>query len=175
MRAAVATLAVLFCTVAFWTSAAQAAEDTVWHKWVSKDHGIAAMFPGKATVTKQADGVQAALEHKGTGAYMLQVTDLGNKIDVSKEALVKQVFDGGQAGLVKAFAGSKVTSSDDFDLEDDVPARDIELDMGGEAACRVRLILDGERLYQVMVLGKKTFAEDDDADAFIHSFRFVEE
>lgn len=170
MRAIVATLAVLSCA-----SGVGAAEDTAWYKWVNKDYGIAAMFPGKATVAKQDDGVQASLEQKGTGAYMVQVNKLENELDVTDEKVVKKVFDGAQAGLLNGLAGAKLASAEDFEYDEGVAARDIDLSLGQDAAYRVLLLLDGKQLYQIAIVGKTSFAEADDAEAFRQSFRFLHE
>jgi hypothetical protein len=151
------------------------AEETAWHKLISKGGSAAAMFPGTPKVNKAPMGEQILLEaDAGATVYLLQWTKLPNQLDIEDEAVVKKMFDNAQASALKSLVGSKLLSAED-DEHDGLPSRDISLDAPGIGIYRTRLILDEDKLFQVTVAAKKEVAQGDDADAFLHSFRLLED
>jgi hypothetical protein len=149
------------------------AEETPWHKVASKAGGVAAMFPGVPQTKAAPAGEQILLEADGGATvYLMQWTKLPAKLDVEDAEAVKALFDNAQASALKALAGSKVLSSEDDDFG--IPGRELQLEAPGIGIYRTRLLLDGEKLYQVTIAGKKEITESDDAAAFFHSFRVVE-
>src|SRR5439155_24234737 len=65
----------------------------------------------------------------------------------------------------------KIVSERDFTVQGN-PAREVQLNGKGESV-KVRLILVGNRLYQVTAGGKPSLISDKDVQTFMDSFKFT--
>ncbi len=168
MRTALAWLMTGFVLVSF----AQAADEG--HKVKTKKHGITAVFPEKPKQTDLKDGEQYILEVKETGAYLLQYNSFEKEIDTDDKAVVKKIFDAAMEAMIKALPGAKLASSKDS-VQDEMPIRDFELDMGEKGSYIGRLVLDDDKMIQVAVLGTKAFVKTDEAKEFLASVEVDDE
>ena len=91
----------------------------------------------------------------------------------TKIAKPKDLLDGGQQkGFIESFK-AKVTSSRDFEFgKEKYPAREL-VGEKDQLHLRVQIILAGDRLYQLLVVGPKDLTVSKDADAFFKSFEIT--
>ncbi len=156
----------LLCVVALGQA------DDKWAKVEPKDGNCEIQFPGKATekVDDKNKSTQVTLElMDGKAVYMLQFNDMPNKIPIDQADVVKKIFDGGQSGLTNALKG-KITKSDDSKFGK-YPARDIDMEVPMLGLYRVKLVLTGDKLYQVTAAGPTDFVKGDDVKKFMESFK----
>jgi hypothetical protein len=109
------------------------------------------------------------------GAYSVQWIDLPGARDEGEEALKKRLNAERDAG-VKEVSG-KIVKDDEITLDGKYPGRDFTADVpsvGGQSGqMRVRLYLVRGRLFQIMVVGKKSFLESAEVGKFFDSFTFL--
>jgi hypothetical protein len=95
--------------------------------------------------------------------YVVSYTDFpaGTATPETRRALLDGARDGlkGKEGVVRS----------ETDVEAKYPGRDVELEKG-EQRVRARLVLRGDRLYQVAVVGTPAFTSGKEASAFLESF-----
>jgi hypothetical protein len=164
MRSALAMGFVFACALA-------GAQNKIPDRFESKEGKYSVQFPGKPTKSaRKAGGVDLniAIVEKGTGGFAVIHTDLPS--EAVKAAKPKDLLDGGQQkGLVENFK-AKVTSARDFQFgPEKYPARELVAEKD-QLHLRVRIILAGNRLYQVLVVGPKDLTVGMEADAFFKSF-----
>jgi hypothetical protein len=142
----------------------------------SKEGKFSAKFPGKVTVdSKTAGGLTLNLFNsevdKGKGGYLITYSDL--PAELLKAPQPDQVLASSEKGVVETFK-AKVTKSDKLEFgAKKYPGRMITAERG-EWNMRAKLILVGNRLYQVCVYGTKEFVATPEADAFLGSFALKE-
>jgi hypothetical protein len=166
MRFAVA-LTVLFA------STLAAGQDKPLEKYESKVGKYSVQFPGKPNkTTNKAGGIDLhiAIVEMGMGGFAVIHSDLPP--EAIKVAKPKDLLDGGQKGLIENFK-AKVTSSRDFEFgTEKYPAREL-VGEKDKLKLRIQIILAGNRLYQVFVVGSKEQITGKEADAFFKSFEIA--
>ena len=166
MRFAVA-LAVLFA------STLAAGQDKPPEKYESREGKYSVQFPGKPNkTTNKAGGIDLhiAIVEMGMGGFAVIHSDLPP--EATKVAKPKALLDGGQKGLIENFK-AKVTSSRDFEFgKEKYPAREL-VGEKDKLNLRIQIILAGNRLYQVFVVGSKEQIMNKEADAFFSSFEIA--
>jgi hypothetical protein len=108
---------------------------------------------------------------QGGKHLMLQFLDLPKALDIENAALVKTTLDGSRNALLKLFKGSKVILDKDFQVNKKYPARDLALEIPDVGIYRVRIILTGPKLYQIILFGPKGYQDSPEAKKFIGSFK----
>ena len=145
---------------------ARADDATEFKEYVSKEGKYKTQFPGKATATetkaKDGSSVYTVTSQPKVGqVYTITYLDLPTEIPADQVKKTLPLFAAGIKG--KALSEKEVTLGK-------LPGREAIYDMGN-AHIRHFMVLDGKRLYQVIVGGP---AKDDvtskDADKFIKSF-----
>lgn len=159
-------LLVMFATASLATAA---------EKFTSKDGKYSATFPSapKEPPAQEVDSpigklklFIAAAEAGKNQAFMVIYNDYPAVVAAAPpQKILEGVRDGSKGPT------GKVVSDKEIKVGDKVPGRDYVLDKGGNFF-RSRSVLDGTRLYQVVVVGK---TQDDvtskQADEFINSFK----
>jgi hypothetical protein len=150
-----------------------AQDDKPSEKYVSKDGKYTAAFPGKPTPKSMKVGdvdLHCAILQKGEGVFSVFFTDV--KQIAGKLTKPKEILDGGQKGVVANFK-AKLISSKDFDFgKQKYPARELVAEKDGNTL-RFQIILAGNRLYQVFVVGPKDMVMGKEADDFLKSFEIT--
>jgi len=143
-----------------------------WQKASPKGSKIEIQFPGKVKEDKNKQGSQFVLEAMGgKAAYMLMVSPLPKKIDVTSKDDVKTILDGGRDGTVKGLNG-KLVSDKDVKIGK-YPGREVAVDTT-LGLYKARIYLTAEKMIQVIVLGPKEFAEGADSKKFMDSLKVDE-
>jgi hypothetical protein len=108
---------------------------------------------------------------QGAGGFGVVYTDLPP--ETTKLAKAKDLLDGGQQkGLVESFK-AKLTSSKDFEFgTQKYPAREL-VGENDQLHLRIQIILAGDRLYQLLVVGPKDLTSSKEAEAFFKSFELT--
>lgn len=142
-------------------------------KYVSKEGKYTAAFPGKPMLESRKVGevaLHSALVQKGAGVFSVFFNDV--KETAGKSTKPKEILDGGQKGVVDNFK-AKLTSSKDFEFgKQKYPARELVAEKDGNTL-RFQIIVAGNRLYQVFVVGPKDMVMGKEADAFLKSFEIT--
>jgi hypothetical protein len=162
------------CVFVATTAMPLMADDANWEKVSSSDGKFTAEFPAKPRTMPggNARQIQIVLETSGgKHTYMVQSNSIENAIPIDNQEAVKTVFDGGESGLTKALKGKIVSSKDTTFSDQKYPARDIDMEVAAFGIYRVRLVLTGQRLYQITVLGPKDFVDGKDVEKFMNSFK----
>lgn len=164
MRPALAVMIVLaggFCTFA---------DDA--KKFASKDGKFGAKFPDEPKVITQKAGdipMVITIVEKGKGGFAVIYSDM--PAEIVKAAPAAKLLEGGETGLVSNFK-AKVTKSGEITFKSGdkkYPAREIIAEKD-DLHLRVTIILAGNRLYQVFVVGPKELITGKEADEFFKSF-----
>ena len=157
----------------FAAGVSPAQDDAKPEKFVSKEGKYTAQFPTTPeTQSKKAGGVDLhmTMAKRSMGGFAVIYSDL--PAEAVKAAKPKDLLDGGQKGLIDNFK-AKITTSKDFEFgKQKYPAREL---VGAKDAInlRIQIILVGNRLYQVFVVGPKDLATGKEADAFFQSFEIT--
>jgi len=144
----------------------------------SKDGKFKAKFPGEPkTIQQKAGGIDlniSIVDRPNKGGFAVIYSDMPP--DVVKATPPDKLLEGGEKGLVDNF---KAVTSKEKGKEPqkttvkfgdkEYPARVIYATKD-ELHMRVTLVLAGNRLYQVFVVGPKDVVEGKEADDFIKSF-----
>jgi hypothetical protein len=140
-------------------------------KYESKEGKYSVQFPDKPTkVTKKAGGIDLHIAIVEMGMASFAVIHSDFPAEVTKIAKPKDLLDGGQKGFLDK---SKLNSSRDFEFGNEkYPARELfgEKD---KLNLRIQIILAGNRLYQIFVVGSKEQITSKEADAFFKSFEIA--
>lgn len=146
----------------------------------AKEGKFTASFPsGPQSETKTAGGltlrVYLADYQKGKGGFTVIYGDLPP--EVLKAPKPEQVLESAEKGLKDYFkADVKEAKATTFGPKK-YPARDIraeKTDVTGQWNLRGKMVLAGNRLYQVYVYGPKELLESKEADTFLSSFQITE-
>lgn len=146
-------------------------------KFESKEGKFGAVFPQAPTpMTKTAAGQTLYLVHlaveKDKSGYLITYSDL--PAEVLKAPKPEQVLESSVNEFVERFKAKEATKSTATTFgAKKYPARDFTTE-GPALTARGRLVLVGNRLYQVCVYGPKEFVEGKDADAFLGSFEITQ-
>jgi hypothetical protein len=146
-------------------------------EYAPRDGKFSIRFPGtpkeSTKKAKSAAGelkvVTATYAADENRVYMVSYTDFppGTLKSESRAA----ILDGARDGL-KGKDG-KVRSEKDVEVgPEKYPGRDVELEKGDQRL-RFRLVLRGDRLYQIAVIGKPAFTTDKNAEVFLESFELT--
>jgi hypothetical protein len=151
-----------------------AADETKWMRVEPKDGNCALEFPGKPTETvDDKKNTEVALEAmEGKAVYMLKFHDLPSKVATDQADTVKKIFDSGQTGLLQKLKG-KLAKSEDGKFGKH-PSRDIDVEVPMLGLYRVKLVLTGDRLYQVIAAGPAEFVKGDNVKKYMESFKLNE-
>ena len=169
---------VLLLALAAAAAGTAAARPDAPAEFASKDWKFAAKFPAEPKKQEQkAAGVaftMFATEDKN-GAYMVGVGDMPIGDNETAEQ-TKARLDGAEAGAIKN-VGGKLKDSKDVALgKQKHPGREFTATIAKpvEGEVRARIYLVGKRMYQVMVVGTKEYANSPAATAFLDSFRLTD-
>jgi hypothetical protein len=147
-------------------------------EFVSKDWKFAAKFPSEPKkVEQEAAGVAFTMYSTAdrNGAFMVGVADLPAGDNEPAEQ-TKARLDGAEAGA-SGNVGGKLKDSKDVTLgKQKYPGREFTatITKPAEGEVRARVYLVGKRMYQVMVVGTKEYANSPAATAFLDSFRLTD-
>jgi len=135
-------------------------------KYESKEGQYAVAFPGKPEVSKKA-GADMAMVKTEAGAFIVVHSDL--PADAVKAAQPKDLLANAEKAFVDSFK-AKVTASKEVEFgKKKYPARETTAEKDA-IQLRITLVLAGDRLYQVFVVGPKELVGGKDADEFFKSF-----
>ncbi len=104
----------------------------------------------------------------GKHVYLLAYTANADLLKASDE-LKKKALDDGRDAAVRNIKG-KLTSEKDVKVAGE-PGREIQIEAPGLGIYRARLVIIGDRLYQLVVAGPEEIARSKDADKFLDSFK----
>jgi len=146
-------------------------------KFAPKDGKFAVQFPGAPqSSTKSAQKTElhiySVAKEKEKANFLVIYSDM--PADVIKGSTPEAVLKTGEEGLVN-FYKAKITKATETKFKSggkEYPAREIVADKG-DGQIRLLLILAGNRLYQVLVIGTKEQASGKEADDFIKSFEIT--
>jgi hypothetical protein len=144
-------------------------------KFESKDGKFAAQFPGEVkTYTQKTGGgdLNITAVEKGKSGFLVMYTDLPG--ETLKGRTETKILEDGENGLAKNFQ-AKVTKSEESTFKSngkEYTARRIVAEKG-DLYIRLTLVLAGNRLYQVLVVGPKHATTGQDADDFVKSFEIT--
>ena len=160
----------LACAVVAALAMPLIADDDKWETVSSAEGKFKAEFPKKPTTIPGDKGIQIVLEAEGgKAAYMIQSSAV--EISIDDKDKVKAIFDAGQSSMEKALKGTIASSKDGTFGDDKLPSRDIDMDAPSLGIYRVKLILDGKKMYQVTALGPKDFVNGKNVERFMKSFQ----
>lgn len=166
--------ALIAAALLFSASYVRGEEETAWYKVKSDAGGVAAMFPGKVKTTPQPNGEQFTLQADDQGtAYLLQWSKFEKRIDATDEASVKPLLDATQKSMLAEFKDAKLLASNDM-LVGKHYAREISFEIP-DGVYSTKIIISGDRVYQISVFGTKESLEGDDVAAFWSSIRFMDQ
>ncbi|MBY0513332.1 MAG: hypothetical protein K2P78_05410 [Gemmataceae bacterium] len=143
-------------------------------KYTNKEGKFAVAFPGNAKPKKQtqdASGIQVNIfmVDKGDQAYAVMYMLLP---EGAEDLPAKTLLDGGQKGAVEK-SGAKLIRAKDMNFgPKKLPAREVLVEKDGNQL-RAWLIVDGRRVYLVLVGGPEEFASGKEATAFLKSFEIT--
>lgn len=146
------------------------AEDKPWKEFTSKEAGFTVLFPGKPKLSKQEVAgttvLQYSVETDGA-SYAVAYAELP-----AKAPEIKKVLDGARDGAVRNTKGKLVSESEITLGKDKHPGREILVEVAENVFLRQRFFLvDGQKMPQVIVAGKKEVVSSKDADRFLDSFK----
>jgi len=122
---------------------------------------------GKATV------YMFAVEPDPNSAYLSSYVDLSS--DPLPADRLKQALDGCQDGNAKSLKGTVQSQKEITIGKAKHPGREIVIVVPEKKQVyRARVYMVGGRLYQVVALGSKEFAESKDTDKFLGSFKLID-
>jgi predicted RNase H-like HicB family nuclease len=147
-------------------------------EFVSKASRFSILFPGTPKEERDAgaDGKLQQVQYTlpaADGAYLVSIQDNPGLADATNEKLDDALAKAQEAAR-KGLNG-KNAQSKSLMLDKKYPGRQIEFDFVGpsEGRFRSRAYMVKGRLYQVIVVGKKEFANAVPADRFIDSFKLL--
>jgi hypothetical protein len=152
----------------------RAQDDDEPMKYTSKEGKFAIMFPAGSKVKKQkqdASGIEVNIYmvDKGDQAYAVMTMLLP---EGAEDLPPKTLLDGGQKGAVEK-SGAKLLKAKDMSFgPKKLPGREVLVEKDGNQL-RAYLIIDGRRVYMVLVGGPDEFASGKEATAFLKSFEIT--
>ena len=144
-------------------------------EFTSKEGGFKVLMPGTPKEKKQdAQGVNMSMYivEESSGAYFASYADLPIPKN-EPDAKIQQRLDDSVKGAVTNVS-AKVTSQSNIKLDGKYPGREIAADVPSKnGAMKLRIYFVGTRLYQVMVLGTKSWLKSSDSSKFFDSFQLT--
>ncbi len=132
-------------------------------------------FPGSPKEeTQSAAGVPMKMIgiDGGNVAYAVTYADMPIPANESADG-IQDRLDGVRDGMLSSLGG-KLKSESRIELDGKHPGREIRADLPeGKGTVRARVFFVGTRLYQVMVIGEKGFAESADTLRFLNSLKLT--
>ena len=150
-----------------------AGQDKPPEKYESKEGKYSVQFPGKPMkATKKAGGIDLhiAIVEKGMGGFAVIHSDLPP--EAIKIAKPKDLLDGGAEGAHRELQGKGDLLPGLRVRRGKVPRRELNGEKD-KLNLRIQIILAGNRLYQVFVVGPKEQITSKEADAFFKSFEIA--
>jgi hypothetical protein len=153
---------------------AAAAAQQPRERYTSKDGRFTVKFPGKpkesekTTATALGEVAVVTASYATAGGNVFLVTSSEFPAEATKPERLGTLFDGVRESL-KGKDGQVLSDESVMVGKDRWPGRDVEIEKG-KLRMRFRLVVRDDRLYQVAVLGTKSFATGKDATTFIESF-----
>jgi hypothetical protein len=138
----------------------------------AKEHNFKAMFPGTPKTKKQMapggfEQTYYIVEESG-GAYSVVFQRNPGELPGMERMVLDKMKD-------VLSASTKIKSTKELTLDGKYPGIELSGEMptppGTEMRNRVYLV--GDKLYQVMIIGKPGFVSSGDADKFLDSFKYV--
>lgn len=158
---------------------AQAYDTDDWVDFSPRGGKCTVKLPGKPKdMTKEIDAGGTKLkvniwgyEQGADGAYLISYTDFPEgTIDPDD---TDAFFDRVQGGIVSSGKG-KMTSSKNSKFQKKYAARDIKYTVPTiKGTGRVKMIIVGDRLYQLMALGNEDFMDSDEIEFYFTSFKLT--
>lgn len=143
-------------------------------KYESKDGKYAVAFPGVPSVESKKAGEltlsTASAEAKGV-AYMVIHSDL--PAETVKASKAEDILENGEKGLVDNFKAKVTKSQSTTFSKEKYPARNVTAEVKVDATTlqlRLRIVLVGNRVYQVLAIGSPDAVSGAAADKFFESF-----
>lgn len=143
-------------------------------KYKSKEGKFAVAFPAGSkpkVQTQDASGIEVKIYmvDKGDKAYAVMTMLLP---EGAEDLPPKTLLDGGQKGAVEK-SGAKLLKAKDMSFgPKKLPAREVLVEKDGNQL-RAYLIIDGRRVYMVLIGGPDDFASGKEATAFLKSFEIT--
>jgi hypothetical protein len=147
-------------------------QDGQMREYTSPDGQFKVLFPGKPKEETQL-GIGGLMKKvsvsRRDGAYVVTAQEVKIAPDAAP-AVLEDRLDGVRNGAVSNIRG-KLLREEKITLAGRYPGRDIVAEMPEQVGLlRDRLYLVGDRLYQVMVMGRREWVESPDAQRFLDSF-----
>ncbi len=164
--------AVLSLPIVLLLVTAAGAEDK-WETYSSDDYHFSVQFPAKPVEKQDTKSFQVLLEaREGAAVYLVGVAHLESDLD--DDETVERQFKAGRESTLNALKGGKLISERKTKFARTFPARDLEVEVPEVGIYRVRILLTGTELYQIVTMGPKDFVDHADAKKFLASFALRE-
>jgi hypothetical protein len=159
-------------------SQATAADEPAFTKFTSKEGSFTVLMPGEPELRKveqTASNGMKFLSQRYRGRYQggnfgAAYMDVPGAVKMSEEERSKLLE--GDAPRIAAALKAEVRSEKKLTLGK-YPGRQIEIESKGGMVMRLRSYLVGERVYSLIVTGKKEIADSKEADAFLDSLELT--
>jgi hypothetical protein len=150
-----------------------------WKRFESQEGGFRVLFPGTPEITTnifntKTGEIPMLCFSTWADRQTQYAVNYSDSPKIVEKLNAQQQFDASQKGVTDKFG--EIIVRRDFKFGD-CPARDFEFVAGGKAnfSGRVRLILDNQRLYQIMVIFLTKKPHQDDFKTFFDSFSISKE
>ncbi len=147
-----------------------------WKKFTSREGGFSVLMPGTPVARREA--VQTPIGPIATYFFSLEVQQ-GTNLTVSfaevpqgllgLEGVDDLLLTMARDAAVKQVDG-KLLKDEQVKLNQRIPGREFQIDVGLGAILRMRVFPVQNRIYQIVAAGPKDYATGKDADKFLDSF-----
>lgn len=150
--------------------------DLGWLTFEAKEGGFSVMLP--KTPAERTQRIKTAMGQldvhlfvveKSPASYVVSYSDVGEAD--AKKATQEKRLDHARDGAVSSTRG-KLRSEKKLEFEG-CPARELWIENEKETVIRMRIVVSGRRLYQLMVIGPGAVAQSREAAAFLDSFKLI--
>jgi hypothetical protein len=138
----------------------------------SAEEHFTAVFPGEPKLTKSTDKTTSGVPYNtsswvlgnsdNTKAWFVEITDYSTPVKNDYAAVI--------SGAVAGVKGGKLVSQKTI-RHGGVEGREILVDIAGSNEGRERIFWIGNRLFQILFVGKTGTSSAPDVDAFLNSFQ----
>jgi len=150
-----------------------------WKKFTSREGGFSVLMPGTPVAKREA--VPTPLGPIATYFFSLEVQQ-GTNLTVSfaevpqgllgLEGVDDLLLTMARDAAVKQVDG-KLLKDEPVKLNQRIPGREFQIDVGLGSILRMRVFLVQNRVYQIVAAGPKDYATGKDADKFLDSFTLM--
>lgn len=165
MKLLVALLAL--CTVSLTTVVA---DEAIYHKSMR----AGATFPSKPKYSKQDGNDMYLLEVDGDKVYMAMFSELDATLDIKNAKDVKHRFEKMKESVEKAIDGTTTQLKEETFGPKKWPARYMELKLKDGDIYYTRIVMAGNRLAQMVIVGKQAWAGTEAPKKFLGSLKIDE-